>query len=566
MLLLSAVLTISAASILQAAPYVHQASNRVTINFNRGWLYNNTNSAAFSQSSYSDGNWAPVCIPHTNKLLKHAYFNGGTIYTAAGAEYGFTSWYRKHYTPLASYTGRRFLLEFEGVATACTVYVNGTNVGTHNGAFTPFTLDITSHINTGVDNVIAVEVDASRQSSVPPEGGNMDFCVFGGIVRNVNLIVAPPMYTIFNWTYVPQCSSSTCLPSNIINSQAKIVNTAAVSKTCTVITSIVDKDSNVVATGIATGTIAAHDTALLTCKTSPIPTPHYWYPDTPYLYTVYTQVLDGSTYVDEFKDRTGFRSIYFGKTATDPWFYINGQKIKMRGANRHETYAYIGRAAAPRLQRKDADILKYDLGCNTVRCSHYPQAPDFIKRCDEIGLMLIQEVPGWSYLPTTSTWLAALMQDLKDMIYRDRNHPSVVSFGVRINESNDNDAVYGPMNDTARAIDPSRPTHGVRRGGNTSTASFLEDIYTRNFADAAATGGPYPWFTSETVGHNAGLTGLGLARSWSTDDTQFTSINMYVTEQNNLYSTASYIVGKLAWCAFDYLSPHNNATARRKRR
>jgi beta-galactosidase len=178
--------------------------------------------------------------------------------------------------------------------------------------------------------------------------------------------------------------------------------------------------------------------------------------------------------------------------------------------------------------------------------------------------MLIQEVPGWGYLPTTATWVAALMQDLKDMIYRDRNRPSVVSFGVRINESADNNAIYGPMNDTARAIDPSRPTHGVRRGGNTSTANFLEDIYTRNFADAGATGGPYPWFTSETVGHNAGLTGLGLARSWSTDDTQFTSINMYVTEQNNLYSSASYIVGKLAWCAFDYLSPHNNATAGEK--
>ena len=452
-------LLLCAVSMVQAATFVHQNSSRATIGFNRGWLYNNTDNASFSGKSYNDASWTAVCLPHSNINVKHMFLTGGST-SGSGAEWQFISWYRKHYTPPSQYSGLRFLLEFEGVGTVATVYVNGTQVGTHQGGYTPFTLDVTSQIVTGQDNVIAVQVDSRYANGIPPEGSGIDYCTFGGMVRNVRLIVVNPLYTDWNFVSMPNCSTAGCTPGGIVTSQVRVVNTSASQKSFTAVTSVVDGSNNVVATGTGSGTVAANGTAVITYKTSSAVT-HFWSPDDPFLYTVYTQLQDGSTWVDELNDRTGFRSIYFGNTSSNGKFYINGTALKLRGVNRHETFPYIGRAAAARLQRKDADILKYDLGCNLVRCSHYTQAPDFIKRCDEIGLMLIQEVPGWSYIGSSS-WTALLMQDLKEMIYRDRNRPSVISFGVRVNESADNDALYKPMNGhgpeaRSLAADPRRP-------------------------------------------------------------------------------------------------------------
>jgi beta-galactosidase len=555
------VICLIATAFAAAATYAPQNSNRVTLNFNRGWLFSNTDNASFSGGTgFSDATWTKVCLPQQNITIKHAYFNGGTIYTAVGAEYAFTSWYRKHYTPPASYSGRKFLLEFEGVATVATIYVNGTQVGIHQGAYTPFTLDITSRITVGQDNVIAVQVNSARQTGVPPEGGNIDYCVFGGIVRNVHLIVCDPLHVQWNWVSIPNCTTPTCTPNGIVTSHVSVVNNAATSKSVTATTSIVDKTGSVVATGTGTAAIAAGATSVITYPTSSAVT-HFWSPDDPYLYTVYTQIQDGSTYVDEFIDTTGFRTILASKTTGR--CYVNGVMTIMRGLNHHESFPFMGRAASTRLERKDAEILKYDLGCNFVRCSHYPQAPDFIKRCDQLGIFLLEEIPGWSYigggdLNTPTSWQGLLLQDLKDMIYRDRNRPSVLTFGVRVNESVDNDALYGPMNDTARAIDPTRPTSGVRRGGNTTVASFLEDIYTRNFGSDPVATDPKPTFITETVGHTI----TPQIHAWDSDVTQLASagqLQNHIDEQQASYSNA-YEMGKLGWCAFDYNSPHLNAT------
>lgn len=558
---LTACACLGAPSIVSAAMFAHQNSNRVTLNFNRGWLFNASDNASFSGGTgFSDASWTTVCLPQQNATIKHAYFNGGSVGSGSGAQWAFTSWYRKHYTPPAAYGGRRFLLEFEGVATVATVYVNGTQAGTHQGAYTPFTIDITGQITVGQDNAIAVQVNSSRQTGVPPEGGNIDYCVFGGIVRNVHLIVCDPLHVEWNWVSIPNCASPTCTPNGIVTSHVKVVNNAASSKTCSVTTSIVDNTGAVVAAGTGNATIPAGGSSTITYATSSAVT-HFWSPADPYLYTVYTQIQDGTTYVDEFVDITGFRTVFASKSTGR--CYINGQMILMRGLNRHESFPFFGRAAAPRLQRKDADVLKNDLGCNCVRCSHYTQSPDFIKRCDQIGLMLIQEVPGWSYIGgggpnSAGTWQGLLMQDLKDMIYRDRNRPSIISFGVRVNESVDNDALYGVMNDTARAIDPSRPTHGVRRGGNTTTASFLEDIYTRNFGSDPGAGDVKPMFITETVGHTI----TPQIHAWDSDVTQLASagqVQHHIDEQEATCANA-YVMGKLGWCAFDYNSPHNNAT------
>jgi len=554
-----AALIAMAVSVLQAAPFAHQSSNRVTVPLNRSWWFIGSD-GSYSGASLNDstGSWSKVCLPQQNITLKHAYYSGGTVGTGAGAAYMFTSWYRKHYMVPTTYSGRRFILEFEGVATIATVYVNGTSVGSHSGAYTGFSFDVTSQIVTGSVNVIAVQANSTRQTGIPPEIGNVDYCVFGGIVRNVRLIIADPLHVEWNWVSIPNATSTTSTPTGTVTSHVKAVNNAAASKTCTAVTSIVDATGNVVATGTGSATIAAGGSSVITYATTTGSVTNFWSPNNPYLHTVYTQLLDGATYVDEFADTTGFRTVF----PLDPGtaysgFYINGTRYKLFGANRHETYPFFGRAAARRVQRKDADILKYDLGCTLVRCSHYPQAPDFLKRCDEVGLLVIQEVPGWMNLgggsPTTpGTWQGYLMQDLKEMIYRDRNRPSVISFGVRVNESPDNATLYQAMNDTARAIDPSRPTHGVRKSDG---VDYREDMWTRNFTEGGS-GGPFPWLTTESVGHTI----TPQVHTWDNDATQFGQVNEHVNQENTTFGN-TYSMGRLAWCAFDYQSPHANATS-----
>ncbi|MBZ0297218.1 MAG: glycoside hydrolase family 2 protein, partial [Anaerolineae bacterium] len=177
-----------------------------------------------------------------------------------------------------------------------------------------------------------------------------------------------------------------------------------------------------------------------------------WSLNNPARYGLWTelQLADGNT-DDNGAFPFGFREAEF----RDDGFYLNGEKINLIGLNRHQTYPYIGAAAPKRLQEKDADIIKHELGCNIVRTSHYPQSPHFLRRCDEIGLLVFEEIPGWQFIGDED-WQGISLRDVEAMIKRDRNHPSIVLWGVRINESQDNTAFYTRTNELAHQLDPTR--------------------------------------------------------------------------------------------------------------
>jgi beta-galactosidase len=385
-------------------PFSSAASNRTIVNLDTGWLYSASDNAGFSSTTASEAQFSKVCIPHANVTLKHAY--------QSESAFRIVSWYRRHFTPASELTGRRFLLEFQAVSICATVYVNGAKAGEHRGGYTPFTLDITDKVTLGRDNVIAVQVDSRQQSGVPPEGGNLDYMIFGGIVRHVNLIVVDPLHV--EWVFAStQNPSQTAPSSSAMTVKTRVVNAGASPKTCTVTTKVVDAGNTIVATATGSHDIPAGAAYEFSQTTGAIADAQVWDIDHPYLYTVYSQVQDGSAFVDELVTRTGIRSLTMNKT--DGQCYLNGKPLKLRGLNRHETFPYIGRAAAKRLQRKDADILKFDLGCNIVRTSHYPQAPDFLDRCDEIGLLALEEIPGWASIGGDA-WKKLEMQNLVDMI------------------------------------------------------------------------------------------------------------------------------------------------------
>ncbi|MGB7568153.1 MAG: glycoside hydrolase family 2 TIM barrel-domain containing protein [Chitinivibrionales bacterium] len=533
---------IAAVTMSSAATYVPQSSNRVNINLDTGWLFIKADNSAYSSKTADESSFKPVCLPHANAIIKHAY--------QAQDSFRIVTWYRRHFTPPSTYSGRRFLLEFQAVSTVGTAYVNGTQVAVHQGAYTPFTVDITSNVTVGADNVIAVQVDSKQHTDIPPEGNaNMDFYIFGGIVRHVNLYVTDPLHVSSVFAYITNPSQTA--PSNPpVYAKTLIVNNNAAQKTCTVITNIVDVNNNVVATASTQQSVPANGSYTFSQTTSAISNPNLWHPDHPYLYTVYTQVEDGSTFVDEYKTRTGLRSLTMSKT--DGKCYVNGQPLKLRGLNRHETFPFFGRAASKRLQRKDADILKYDMGCNMVRTSHYPQAPDFLDRCDEVGILLLEEIPGWNYLGNAN-WKAIEMQTLVDMVVRDRNHPSILTWGVRPNESVD-DTWYQLTNDSARFYDPTRLTCGVRNGNGDDVAYFYEDIWTRNFLTPSANPPEVPVITTEDIGH-----GYPIA-SFSVEDSLNQEWQLHAAAHDASYGQSIW-GGLLGWCAFDYNSSHPNAVS-----
>ncbi|MFC7482015.1 sugar-binding domain-containing protein [Luedemannella flava] len=186
------------------------------------------------------------------------------------------SWYRRHFTVPSQYAGRRIAVEFQGVAKVADVYVNGTFVGQHKGAYTSFTYDITPYVNVGgADNVIAVKVDSNTRNDIPPEGGAIDYYVWGGIVRDVNMIITDPVAV--DWVYLTTPSLNT------VTARTRVRNDSTVSKSVTVVTQIVDADNNVVATGTASQTIAARSAAEVSYNTTTIANPVNWHPDRPYL-------------------------------------------------------------------------------------------------------------------------------------------------------------------------------------------------------------------------------------------------------------------------------------------
>ncbi|MDD5294031.1 MAG: glycoside hydrolase family 2 TIM barrel-domain containing protein, partial [Candidatus Izemoplasmatales bacterium] len=176
--------------------------------------------------------------------------------------------------------------------------------------------------------------------------------------------------------------------------------------------------------------------------------------------------------IDEIKDQIGFRSISF----TANGFFLNGKKRKLIGLDRHQSYPYVGYAMPRRMQERDAEILRQDLGCHLVRTSHYMQSDHFIRRADEIGLLVLEEIPGWQYIGNNQ-FKELSLTNLKTMICHHFNHPSIVLWGVRINESPDDHAFYQETNRLAKELDSSRPTTGIR---NFRHSEFLEDVYSYN--------------------------------------------------------------------------------------
>ena len=386
-----------------------------------------------------------VRLPHTTKELPFNYFSEDEYQTISG--------YRKTIYGEPSWQGRCVLLTFEGIAHYAEVFLNGDKIGEHYSGYTAFTLDISNSLRYGEENVLVVKVDSRESLNIPPFGNVIDYMTYGGIYREVYLEIKNPTY-ISDVFVKPEIDGRMVSEITIFgDTEGKTLRQTAI---------FGDKE---IPLGNATASAALTLEGRVEC-------PALWHINTPNLYLIRTELLEGDNVIDTHEVKVGFRKAEFRADG----FYLNGEKLKLRGLNRHQAYPYVGYAAPKTMQEFDADVLKNELGLNTVRTSHYPQSHHFINRCDEIGLLVVTEIPGWQHIGNAE-WQDQAVKNVEEMVLQYRNHPSIILWGVRINESQDNEALYLRTNEVAHRLDPTRSTGGIR---NFKKSQLLEDVYTYN--------------------------------------------------------------------------------------
>lgn len=488
------------------------------------WLYIPKDYPAAARRKCDESRFRKVSIPHTNIELPYHNFSE--------QEHCFVSWYRRHIRVPKHAKHRRVFLDFGAVMIAATVFVNGRQVGQeHKGGYTPFSVDITDHVEPGADNVIAVRVDSTERTDIPPFGFVVDYLTFGGIYRDVQLRIVDPLY-IRNVIARPRDVLAERKGLDVI---VQLVNTGEADRTVGISATLKGPDGKTIRTVRDTATVLAGQEATdAGLKFDSLPGIKLWDLDTPTLYTLTMQVEDD----DAVTTRIGFRTAEFRE---DGSFYLNDRPIKLRGLNRHQTYPYIGQAAPARLQRRDAEILKQELACNIVRTSHYPQSPHFLDACDELGLLVLEEIPGWQHIGDEA-WKEISLRDVRAMIERDANHPSIILWGVRINESRDDHDFYIRTNELARRLDPTRQTGGIR---NFFQSELLEDVFTMNDFGYDLTRPVAPrYLNTEFNGH------MFPTKTFDQEERVKQHVLRYAHIYNQINGMKS--AGGIGWCAFDY--------------
>ncbi|KAF2336666.1 DUF4982 domain-containing protein [Flavobacterium nitrogenifigens] len=418
------------------------ASKRITVsaknprnalNLNTNWAFFRGDAKGAETVNYQDKDWASISIPHTMRLEKK-HNGGNAIYQGIG-------WYRRYFKLDKQNQNKRITLNFEGVQMNCEVFLNGEKLTTHYGGYLGFVIDITNRVKYDNNNVLAVRVSSENDPLTPPgkPQSGLDFYYYGGIYRNVDLIVTNKLYIsdaleankiaggglFITYPKVSNDKAEVTIKTHVVNQTKE-------NKPVLLKTTIRNKEGVEVAKMSTTASFFGEKDFL---QNFTVLKPKLWHPDHPYLYQVVSEIYEGKELIDVKTTKIGVRSISFkSPTGEADGFYINGKKLYLRGANRHQSYQNIGDAASNSMQYRDALQIKKG-GFNAVRASHYPQSPAFLDACDEIGLLVIECEPSWQFFNKDSVFIARTHQNVREMIRRDRNRPSVFLWETSLNES-----------------------------------------------------------------------------------------------------------------------------------
>ena len=478
---------------------------------NRGWNYNNCE---------------VVDIPHMGCQLPYNYVDEN--------EYQLEATYSKEIFIAEENKGKKLLLTFLGVAHMAKVFINGELAGTHKCGYTAFTMDISELIKYGENNLILVEVDSRESLNIPPFGNVIDYLTYQGIYRDVYLEIKDPSY----------------IKDVIVQTKGNVLKTLTVCSSeyegIMIEQYVYEKGDESVKYQLKT---KKADTIAVDNKIK-IDDVKLWDTDNPNLYVLVTNLIKNEVIVDTKEITFGFRDIKWTKKG----FYLNGNRIKIRGLNRHQSYPYVGYAMPKSMQVMDARILKEELSLNAVRTSHYPQSQDFIDECDRLGLLVFTEIPGWQHIGDEE-WQDIAVENVKEMVCQYRNHPSIILWGVRINESEDNDKLYTRTNEMAKKHDDTRATGGVRY---ITDSNLLEDVYTFNdFSHEGDNAGitkrskvtknsNAPYLVTEYNGH------MFPTKSFDNEDRRLEHALRHARVVNDYSEDGNDVAGGFGWCMTDY--------------
>ena len=481
---------------------------------------------------FADGSWRTVNLPHDWSIegvpdKNNPTASGGGFFPAG------TGWYRKAFTAPQQWKGKRVSVEFDGVYKDATVYLNGNKLGTHPYGYTSFGFDLTANLDFSEPNVLAVRVDNSAQPNSRWYSGS-------GIYRHVRVVVTDSTHVARWGVFVttPEVSGSAAR----VSLRTRVVNESAEQVGVTVRTTLADRAGKQAGSVQSTVTIAP-GSEIEASQEIVVANPALWSPESPGLYRAVTQVLKSGTVVDEVVTPFGIRSLSW---SAEKGLLLNGKSIKLTGGSVHHDNGPLGAAAFDRAEERKVQLLKA-AGHNAVRTAHNPPSPAFLDACDRLGLLVLDEpFDSWKarkvkfdYSRDFDEWW---QRDISAMVLRDRNHPSIVIWGIG-NEIPELEVERGreigkQLADQVRSLDSTRPLTLAFPG--TTTTPNAEGV----FSLLDITGYNYNILPSYEADHRQLRTRIML----TTESFPAKAFPLWEISQDS-----PFVIGDFTWTAMDYL-------------
>jgi beta-galactosidase len=442
--------------------YQTPSTPRLEQTINRDWTFNyfpseNADTNGCAAVNFDDSTWPAIALPHTWLTYETTGKLHPFIHDAHEKDNPYWwrgwGWYRKHFSISPEAAGRRIYVEFDAVQKYCKVFVNGRWVGDHKGGYDGFYFDITDLVRFGADNVLAVAVNCDQDDrfQIPPmSAGNWN--TYGGIYRDVRLVLKDPLHIPFQGSYRHEGGTFVTTPrvseaAGTVEVKTWLRNDYATSKECELRTTIADADNQVLQVLTARKILPPGALAEFDQISAPVPHPHLWSPETPYVYHVFSDVYSGGTAVDHFESPLGFR--WFKWDYTNNRLILNGKKVIIHGTNHHQEWPWLGDATPKWLLLADLRDIRENLNDNFMRTAHYPNDPAVYDFNDHHGIITIEELPNDKRQKFSTE---VQVQQLRETIRRDRNHPSIFFWSMG-NETDDAvDSRYAVAEDTTRLI------------------------------------------------------------------------------------------------------------------
>lgn len=528
MAIVAALATLGSLPLCAAKP----ASPRAVLSADAGWRFTLDDPKGAEADSFTDSAWRTVDLPHDwsieGKPEKDAPGGAGEGFFQGGI-----GWYRKAFSAPAAWSGKRVSIEFDGVYRDATVYLNGQKLGTHPYGYTAFAMDMTPALNVAGRNMLAVRVDNSAQPNSRWYSGS-------GIYRHVRVVVTDPIH-IAHWGVFVTTPAATASSAKVAV-HARVANETAAQSTVTLTTTLFDKAGKSVGEAKSTLSVEANAEAEAAQEIA-VNHPALWSPDGPKLYRAVTEVRQGGKVVDETTTTFGIRTLEW---SAEKGLLLSGKPVKLTGGSVHHDNGPLGASAFDRAEERRVELLKA-AGMNAVRTAHNPPSTAFLDACDRLGLLVLDEpFDVWKahkvkfdYGSDFDQWWK---QDVTSMVLRDRNHPSIVIWGIG-NEIPELEVERGAemakqIAGQVRALDSTRPLTLAFPGTTTKPNALAV------FSQLDITGYNYNLLQTYEEDHTAQPARMML----TTESYPAKAFPLWQASHDN-----AYVLGDLTWTAMDYI-------------